>query len=792
MNLRCLGLLVGAFALYGAGSAAAAPSVSSWAVRDRSQPEAIASGAGSPNVWFGEYETPSAVGLVTPAAAPPDGLTEYTAPPAFSSDPNGFVTALTVAPDGNAWFSQGFSNTIGHITPGGVVTTFALGSGDLVTGGDGAVWAAETDKIGRVPTTATSAADVTEYPAAGVLALTAGPDGDVYFSTSSTIEQMSTGSVAGEGPAGTIEHTWNLPSGSRVLSLTFGPGPDGSGRRIWYVDDATNSVQTLVPATGVVSSVDLSSVAPRWLLSIAQGPDGMYLTDHTANQIIRIRPAGTSFDISAIATDTGPYGITEGPDGNMWFTVEYGSNASGVSVPEVARLGIQPPTAVTEPATLVGQTSFTMNATVNPEGSPTHYAYQFGTDPTLATHYTTTGGDLPADEHDHTDTTASEGGLQANTTYYYRVIATNGNGGEIDGQILSVTLGTPVPPAPFNAAAPLITGTARVGSELTCSTGTWTNSPTSYAYSWLRGAQAVGDAATYTPVDADADQTLVCRVTASNAGGSDSATSAPVTPVGAVPTNLDPPAVRTTPAIGEPITCEPGTWSHNPTSYAYAWKAGTNVAGSGATYTPTADDAGQTLTCTVTATNSGGTSEPASVAVGSLPDRPLTLTPLSACASAGQPLRLVGSPSTCPSGSALTWNTATPGPQGPQGPPGADGIGPRGRAGQPGVTHWPKLHVYTETYFGTGRHVSGTVLCGPDEAAIGGGVAHPSGWDPHPSGGFLTTTVSTPLLGRGYTTSGARIRPIGWKGQVTQSPTPYDPAGPFEMVIVAYCVKDSA
>lgn len=84
----------------------------------------------------------------------------------------------------------------------------------------------------------------------------------------------------------------------------------------------------------------------------------------------------------------------------------------------------------------------------------------------------------------------------------------------------------PVQP-PTNTAKPAITGTAKVGVELTCSNGTWTGSPT-FKYQWKAGGTNIAGATTnkYTPVAGDVGKTLTCTVTGTNAGGTLAATSA--------------------------------------------------------------------------------------------------------------------------------------------------------------------------------------------------------------------------------------------------------------------------
>jgi hypothetical protein len=83
--------------------------------------------------------------------------------------------------------------------------------------------------------------------------------------------------------------------------------------------------------------------------------------------------------------------------------------------------------------------------------------------------------------------------------------------------------------APENTAAPIVSGTAKVGQTLSCSEGMWiAASPTSYAYRWLRDGVAIGGAqsSVYMVTTADEGHSISCEVTATNAVGSKSAASA--------------------------------------------------------------------------------------------------------------------------------------------------------------------------------------------------------------------------------------------------------------------------
>lgn len=80
---------------------------------------------------------------------------------------------------------------------------------------------------------------------------------------------------------------------------------------------------------------------------------------------------------------------------------------------------------------------------------------------------------------------------------------------------------------PVNSVAPAITGTTTEGQTLTCSSGTWSKSP-SYAYQWHRsGVPIIGaTAATRVLAAGDVGNTMTCTVTATAAGCSAVATSA--------------------------------------------------------------------------------------------------------------------------------------------------------------------------------------------------------------------------------------------------------------------------
>jgi len=176
--------------------------------------------------------------------------------------------------------------------------------------------------------------------------------------------------------------------------------------------------------------------------------------------------------------------------------------------------------------------------------------------------------------------------------------------------------------APENTTSPTVTGTAKVGSTLTASNGTWSGSPTSYAYQWQRCGSSSSctnitgsTKQTYVIVAADAGRTLRVVVTATNADGSASASSDQTDVVAATgaPKNTLRPVILGDAFVGQTLRATNGRWTGAPTSFSYQWfrcdgSGGDcfRIGASGRTYGVRFADVYSTLRVDVTAKNANG------------------------------------------------------------------------------------------------------------------------------------------------------------------------------------------
>ena len=146
--------------------------------------------------------------------------------------------------------------------------------------------------------------------------------------------------------------------------------------------------------------------------------------------------------------------------------------AAVMASPQVAPVNIEPPTITGTPR--VGEALTAQNGTWS--NSPTEYRYRW---------LRCNGGGnncvlLPADGK-----TYRVGQDDVGSTMRVRVTAVNADGATNARSEQTAVVGSNAAPL-TNTARPTITGEARVGQELTATEGTWTGSPTAFAFQWQR------------------------------------------------------------------------------------------------------------------------------------------------------------------------------------------------------------------------------------------------------------------------------------------------------------------
>lgn len=191
---------------------------------------------------------------------------------------------MTQGPDGNVWFIAQGINSVGYVDSGLTPHVFTIPTSNAVgyvlagiaAGPDNAVWFSESQasKIARVPTNATSGAQITEYStptsSSQPLGIALGPDGNLWF----------------------VEFNSDL-----------------------FAKITTSGVITEYP--GVLNPANFTN-----LVVIAQGPDGnMWIPQ--GGGAVRFSVTNPTAAVTPGFTDTAQTddkGVVAGPDGNIWFT----------------------------------------------------------------------------------------------------------------------------------------------------------------------------------------------------------------------------------------------------------------------------------------------------------------------------------------------------------------------------------------------------------------------------------------------------------------------------------------
>ena len=267
----------------------------------QAKPEGITAGPDG-NLWYvnnsppytasqeTQYTTSYVTRLTLPsqgAAISPASFASF-ALPAISVNP----TAITAGPDGNLWYSDhnddvSLMPTNGDITSADVFNVSSGGEGinGIAVGSDGNIWS--IDSHGQfIYVTSTSGVLLLAYiiigetPASCSCSITAGADGNIWFTTGNSLGMIT--------PGRNTYILYPIPTaGSQPAGITA--GPDGN---IWFTENAGNNIGRI--------TLQANGNTPQYTIS----------------------------EFAVPTPGAQPLGITAGPDGNIWFT-EYAASKIG-------------------------------------------------------------------------------------------------------------------------------------------------------------------------------------------------------------------------------------------------------------------------------------------------------------------------------------------------------------------------------------------------------------------------------------------------------------------------------
>jgi YVTN family beta-propeller protein len=334
---------------------------------------------------IGAFEAQTAAGFVT--------LSEFSLP---SLGANAGAMVYNKG-DGRYWFAEQGRPALGIIDPFlpptalGYITELSLPNPlsrpfGITVGPDGNIWFTDrgTDSIGTVPATATAGSPVTvtecSVTATQLGQITTGPDNRLWFTDEGNPTNSQPGSIDALFPTtcgGTVPPRVSYYSGPLVSPFSITTGPDNN---LWFTDLGQSKIGRISTSgaitTPLYSIPQITPTGAGYASWITAGSDGDLWFIEPGYVIGRMNTSGTVDNWELTPTQgssftTIPYAtIVEGPSGTMWFT-ESDLNTFG----------------------FVNMSNFSNAANNGTSASITEYSLP---DPTLASTYiaSSLGGDL--------------------------------------------------------------------------------------------------------------------------------------------------------------------------------------------------------------------------------------------------------------------------------------------------------------------------------------------------------------------------------------------------------------
>ena len=264
---------------------------------------------GAPSFSFTLPAGSASLGLVSyvavydPAASPQPGWTTFEGPGTVSGS-----TITFTASSGNLQLTAGITYDLVLFT-----VTSALPTPTPT--------ATPSPTPTPVTTAPPSPGTVVEYPVPNVdpLAITAGPDGNLWFTTTYDIGKITTSGIV---------TVYKIPNGfPNPQSIVT--GPDGN---LWFAESSGGRIGKIT-TSGVITEYPVPVPAHPQLNAIAVGPDGNlwftvedldFSSQYQVERIGKITTAGAITEYPGPSYSVHLQGIAAGTDGNLWFTQSNG------------------------------------------------------------------------------------------------------------------------------------------------------------------------------------------------------------------------------------------------------------------------------------------------------------------------------------------------------------------------------------------------------------------------------------------------------------------------------------
>lgn len=270
--------------------------------------------------------------------------------------------SITEGPDGNLWFGDESTSSIGVFNPVAQSTvyiptpTLVANPLSITTAPDGNLWFTESpaNNTPQIATVNPTNHNITEYPLPltnmTVLGIAADPSGNLWMT------EPSESKIAEFDPTTQAFTEYATPTAaSQPRTIILGPGG-----QLWFTEFAANKIGEINPTTHAISEFTISGTGPN---GITVGPDGnLWYTASKSGAIGWLNP--TTHTTGSVATPTSgsfPLGIAVGPGGDLSFTEE-----------SVGKIGVIDPStkAIREYTGDVHPLSFPAGMTTGPGGNP--------------------------------------------------------------------------------------------------------------------------------------------------------------------------------------------------------------------------------------------------------------------------------------------------------------------------------------------------------------------------------------------------------------------------------------